>query len=137
MTTAALLHVYRCSFCKAIATSTVKVASVLRCRACLRLMAYQWSQRVETDADRALAQQGVVFNPWTEERTTPPKRRCTHPRCREYRFTTEMVYRGRFGYCSEACADRDAIEEARTRARVEAFYQERPWMRPRAEKESA
>ena len=55
------LHTYRCSNCLTLATAPMRGRT--RCVICYTPMKHIYSQPVETDADRALAARGTVFNP--------------------------------------------------------------------------
>lgn len=61
------LHTYQCENCKTVATSTVRMhAAELRCNMCQSWMRHLFSDPITTDAQRALARRGLVFNPYLQ-----------------------------------------------------------------------
>lgn len=60
------LHTYQCSFCKTVATSTVRTGQT-RCNLCGQWMRYGWSEPIRTEAQRALAKRGLVYNPYVQQ----------------------------------------------------------------------
>ena len=128
------LYTYRCSFCKAVATSPVRASRLLYCRSCARLMAFQFVEPIVTDEDRALAEQGVVFHrlPPTE----PPREkviRCRISDCLVYKPVSQMVHLPGIGeYC---CAEHAAQGQAQWDAfmeRMRLLREEQPDLWPTA-----
>ena len=62
------LHTYQCPNCQTVATSTVRTerGSDLRCNMCQSWMRFLFSEPITTDAQRALARRGLVFNPYLQ-----------------------------------------------------------------------
>lgn len=60
------LHTYQCSFCKTVATSTVRTGQT-RCNLCGQWMRYLWTEPIRTEAQRALARRGLVYNPYVQQ----------------------------------------------------------------------
>ena len=118
------LHVYRCSFCDVVATSTVRMG--LKCVRCLRLMRYKWSQPITTQAERDIASAGVLFDPFLPR---PPKRCDT---CRQPITGTPMKIAGVGVFCGDDCAQVMVVKVQAYRQRLaeEAAELERkvcPW----------
>ena len=59
------LHWYQCRSCQTLATTPVKVTygRPLCCNLCHSYMAFKWSEPIQTQTQRDLAQRGVVWNP--------------------------------------------------------------------------
>lgn len=131
------LHTFQCSQCKTVATCTVLAPGThIDCVLCRRWMRHLHSRPVVTEADRALAARGLVFNSYI---ATPPKAHCGT--CRTLKLKSELIDLAAAGrFCSQACADEGVrVHEAYlTRlAEEEAALQRRlqPWKYP--QKESA
>lgn len=125
------LHLYQCSFCRNTATTAVKrtADSRLKCSACFRWMAYLWSSPITTDAQRAIAAQGVVYGAYEPERQPYTKRACDVCHVHVERESMVMVpCVGKF--CSEDCAQVGVLRHQQVMERVEKLYQERPELRP-------
>lgn len=126
------LHFYQCSWCKTTATSPVyDAAHPPKCGACLRYMARKYAEPIETEAQQALVDRGMVFNPYRV--VGPLKRTCDT--CKAVYLASDGIDLDHGGrYCSAACADigtekhRAALE--RSQVKLEQLYQEQPWLRP-------
>lgn len=93
-----------------------------------------WAEPVTTDEQRALVGRGLVYTPHLTGQVNT-KRPCGI--CHEWREMDTMIRTDRGGrYCSPACAAVAAEQAQRVTARVEALYQQQPWLRPGA-KETA
>lgn len=127
-----VLHIYQCSFCKTTASRPYHDdLAPLKCGLCLRYMRKLSSSKITTPEQQALADRGTVFNPFVE--VGPIKRMCDT--CKTICVRDEMIALGVGGrYCSKACADigtekhRAAMEAMAPR--LEALYQDQPWLRP-------
>jgi hypothetical protein len=107
------LHWYRCSFCKAMATAAVDVRGFYRCSGCFRLMAYQFSEPITTDAQRTRADGGLVFSSVPADPSYRPRKACALRGCGQMPLVSEMVYRPGIGrFCSEAHANAGEAEHA-------------------------
>lgn len=66
------LYTFRCRSCKTIAIASYQSrgGKCVRCNLCRSPMIYLWDEPVVTEEQRALWQQGVVYNPaqWLEDR---------------------------------------------------------------------
>lgn len=136
---ATALHLYRCSFCKTVATSPRwfnPLEHPIKCNRCLRIMGYLYAQPIETEEQRAIAAQGIVFNPFLD--TARPAFRTTPcGTCRAFTPVEALIELPGVGkFCSEACANTGAQEHERFLARVQKVRDEMPWLVP-AQKESA
>lgn len=129
------LHIYRCSFCDTIATSGVKTAwPPILCCACRRIMAYQSSEDVTSDRDRALLARGVVYNPFDPPRPPVTTRRCDAKGCHNHPEKADMIYLPGVGrFCSAPCADAGAAEHEAFMRRIGKLYDDMPWLRPTKE----
>lgn len=134
MTGATHLHWYQCSFCRAVATSPVCVKSHFRCRACGRLLAYQWSEPITTDALRERAKGGIVYSlvdPPTPPRPMPKK--CRASGCSIYKPEAEMVNLIGIGhFCSQEHAEQGQREWDAFMDRLRKLKQEQPDLWPAA-----
>jgi hypothetical protein len=124
------LHVYRCSNCGTVATATVRSSSLLKCRLCFRLMAYQWSKAIATEEDRAIAALGVAFNPWRSGQAPAlDTRKCSRTGCFHRAPDTDLIHLPGIGkFCSEDCAQRGQAEWDAFMARLRKLKEDRPWL---------
>jgi hypothetical protein len=126
------LHYYRCSFCKTVASSTLRMTDPpLKCVLCLRLMAYLYATPISAEEWQARNLNPPVFkSPHAIASIRPEDRetKCARLGCHEYRTKAEML-NGRF--CSEDCGAKDSEELAAIHERKEKLYQEMPWLRQR------
>jgi hypothetical protein len=132
------LHLYMCSFDHTVASSTVRISPMhtpIKCIRCLRIMAYKWSQPITTEAERAIAARGVVFNPFTPSTTPFTKRPCDE--CRELVEKDALIHLPAVGrFCSMDCADKGVAKHEAFMQRVAKVKQDMPWL-DTAHKESA
>lgn len=121
-----LLHIYQCSFCAVIATSTVKTSyPPIRCNACRRIMAFKWTQAIRTQAERDIASAGVMYNPFMPRAAI--KRTCDTCHC--FLFEDELlIVEGLGKFCSQRCADVESEKHAAGLERVAILRKEQPWM---------
>jgi hypothetical protein len=131
------LHLFQCSQCRTTATCTVFLPDKpIECVLCRRWMKRLYSRPIVTDADRALAARGLVFNPY---HASPPKHHCTT--CRTLKLTSELINLAAAGYaCSDACADIAVARHEQYQQRLQAEQaaerrRQQPWKYP--QKESA
>lgn len=129
MATPTHLHIYECAGCRTIAASTVKITRPpLRCTMCARYMGFRWTQPIETQAERDIASQGLMFNPFVE-RAPQACDLCKEPITAVAEFKVSHV--GTF--CSAACAQAGRVKHQAYMQRLvdEQAAQdrkERPWL---------
>lgn len=123
------LHIYDCAGCRTIAASTVKIGRPpLRCPLCARYMGFRWTQPITTPAERDIASQGLMFNPFVE-RASERCDACKAPIAKGCQYNVPHV--GRF--CSEACAQAGRVKHEAYMLRLLEEHaaqdrKERPWL---------
>ena len=125
------LYTYQCSFCHSLATTPVRMGrGVLTCQSCLRLMAYRWCEPIVTDAERSLAERGVVFHRPEPSTPRPTKVvRCRVSDCAAFKPEAEMVYLPGIGrFCSQEHAERGQREWDAFLERLRQLKEEKPWL---------
>lgn len=126
-----VLHVYRCSNCYTLATSTVRVSDPpLACCLCRRWMRYSHEEPIVTKALQDLARLGVVYNPFVPKADVLLA--CTI--CRQKKPRSELLDLKAVGrFCSEACAEAGRAQYRRYLDQLEAERKaeerrSRPWL---------
>lgn len=124
------LHWYQCNRCKRFGTSPVLVKSQLKCPACLIWLAYQWSESITTDEQRARAEGGIVFSvPPPPETKKPPMKKCGLPMCVTRKTEDELVQIPGVGkFCSSEHAEEGQRNWNAFMERLRKLREERPWL---------